>query len=154
MKNTSKENIEISNIIAKVLGVIFCNKEFSLGKWGEVDNYCTLSDNKLLMLECEKGQKHPNTNVLKLYPYLEQNPELNIIIIHYFYHENKAPKNRLALCDYLAQKITKEYKDRFQYISIRCEKNELENKIKEQKNAIIQQLIKKEISINEYIKEW
>lgn len=101
MKKTSKENIEISEIIGNALGLTFKNEELSLGNWGEVDNWSKLSDCALILVECEKGQKHPNTNILKLYPYLEENTDLEIILIHYFYPENKAPKNRLALCDYL-----------------------------------------------------
>jgi hypothetical protein len=141
MKKTSRENIAISETIAKELGITFNNEEFSLGKWGEVDNWCELSHDTIVMLECERGQKHPNTNILKLYPWLEEFPKAHVILLHYFFPENKAPKNRLALCDYLGEKITKEYTDRFQYVSLRCANNEVDNKIREQKKGLMLQLL-------------
>lgn len=125
MKKTSKENIEISDLIADSLGINFRNTEYSLGKWGEVDNWAMLTNGTILLLECEKGQKHPNTNVLKLYPFLEENSDKTIVLIHYFYPENKATKNRLALCDFLGDKMEKLFLGRFQYISVRCEIHEI-----------------------------
>lgn len=141
MKKTEKNNIKISKHIGEVLGVSFKNEEFSLGKWGEVDNWAQLSDDMLILIECEKGQKHPNTNVLKLYPYLEENPDKTIVLVHYFYPENKAPKNRRALCDFIASKMENSLKDRFQYISLKCEKQYISEKLREQRKGLMQVLL-------------
>ncbi len=129
MKKTEKCNIEISNHIGAVLGISFKNEEYALGKWGEVDNWSQLYDDTLILIECEKGQKHPNTNVLKLYPYLEENPGIKIILVHYFYPGNKAPKNRISLCDFLGKKMEQQFFERFKYISLRCNVNELAEKL-------------------------
>lgn len=120
MKNTAKENIVISQAIEKALGITFSNEEFSLDGWGDVDNWCQLSNDILVLLECEKGQKHPNTNVLKLYPYLEEFPLVHIILIHYFFPENKAPKNRVRLCHFVGEKLEAEFGVRFQYVYVKC----------------------------------
>lgn len=141
MKKTEKENIEISKLIGADLGVSFKNEEFSLGKWGEVDNWAQLPNDNYVLVECEKGQKHPNTNVLKLYPFLEENTDFKIILIHYFYPENKAPKSRLALCDYLGRKMEKAFVERFQYVSLRCREDEIAEKLREQKKGLMQQLL-------------
>jgi hypothetical protein len=58
---------------------------------GEVDNYAIIEKNTYVFLECEEG-KNTNTNVLKLYPYLEENPQISITLIHFFFKENKTPK--------------------------------------------------------------
>jgi hypothetical protein len=92
MKKTTKENIAISQFIENTLGITFINEEFSLGKWGETDNWCQVSHDRLILLECEKSQKHPNTNVLKIYPYLEEFPKVQIIFLHYFFLKIKLPK--------------------------------------------------------------
>ncbi len=141
MKKTAKDNIEISKLIGTVLGVSFKNEEFSLGKWGDVDNWTQFTDDTLILIECEKGQKHPTTNVLKLYPYLEENLRVNIILFHYFYPENKTPKNRLALCNYLGIKMEQQFEERFQYISLRCNINEISDKLREQKKGLMQVLL-------------
>lgn len=129
MRKTSRENIEISDLVGSVLGVAFKNEEFSLGKWGVVDNWTQLLDGVLILIECEKSQKHPNTNVLKLFPYLEENPNAKIFLIHYFYPENKVSPNRLALCDYLGVKMQRDFGYRFQYLSLKCSKDEIASEI-------------------------
>jgi hypothetical protein len=141
MKKTSKENIAISETIAKALGITFNNEEFSLGKWGEVDNWAQLEDSTLILLECEKGQKHPNTNVLKLYPYMEENPNIKIFLLHYFYPENRAPKNRLALCHFLGEKMEQLFAERFKYVSLSCTENEIAEKLWEHKKGLMQVLL-------------
>lgn len=141
MKKTAIENIEVSKLIGEVLGISFKNEEFSLGNWGDIDNWAQLDDGTLILIECEKGQKHPTTNVLKLYPYLDENPNVRIVLFHYFYPENKAPKNRLALCDYLANKMEQQFANRFQYISLRCELNGIEEKLRKQKKGLMQVLL-------------
>ncbi|MGV0938715.1 MULTISPECIES: hypothetical protein [unclassified Empedobacter] len=115
MKATNQQNKEIADSIGEELNIKFQHTELSLNGWGDVDDYAIIDDNNWVLLECENTQKHPNTNVLKLYPFLEENPELNIILLHVFFSNNKAPKNRVKLCDFLADKMQKEFGKRFQY---------------------------------------
>ncbi|MBT4399516.1 MAG: hypothetical protein HOD37_08525 [Bacteroidetes bacterium] len=70
----------------------------------------------MILLEVEKGQKHPCTNVIKVWPYLEENPELKIFLIQIVRQENKAPKNRIALCKYMGKKMESEFPNRFKYL--------------------------------------
>lgn len=115
MKATNLRNREVANLIGKELNIVFKHEELSLNGWGEVDDYAIINEDSWVLLECENAQKHPNTNVLKLYPFLEENPNLSIILIHVFFSENKAPKNRINLCDFIANKMIKEFGKRFQY---------------------------------------
>ncbi|KQT24156.1 hypothetical protein ASG22_09070 [Chryseobacterium sp. Leaf405] len=118
MKKTTFLNCDVSQAIEKQLNIKFENYEFSLDGWGDVDNYAIINENSYVFLECELGQKHPNTNVLKLYPYLEENQEISITLIHFFFSNSKPPKNRLKLCDFIAEKMKREFGDRFNYKKI------------------------------------
>ena len=88
--------------------------ELNLNGWGRVD-FFSYYKNILVLMEVEKGQKHPNTNVLKLWPYLEENPGQKILLIHVIRSDNQAPKNRLALCEFTGEKLEKMFKGRFAY---------------------------------------
>ena len=88
--------------------------ELVLASWGRVDFYCYHKD-VLVLMEVEKGQKHPNTNVLKLWPFLEENPDQKILLIHVIRPDNRAPKNRLALCEFTGEKLEVIFKGQFAY---------------------------------------
>jgi len=145
MKKTAHKNIPISQAIEKALGITFSNKEFSLGGWGEVDNWCQLSHDTLVLLECESGQKHPTTNVLKLFPYLEEFPKVNVILLHYFIPENKTPKNRVALCHFLGEKLENTFGIRFQYVHVRCKHEMIEMEFSKHNKRLMQMLPLKKI---------
>lgn len=140
MKKTKKENIEISQYIEKVLGITFKNEEFNLGNWGHVDNSCELINNKIILLECEGGQDHPCTNVLKLWPYLEEFSKKEVILIHYFFPRNDAPKNRVALCHFLGEKLENIFGKRFRYVHIKCEKEVIARELKKHDRHLMQML--------------
>ena len=140
MKATTKENCTIANIVGRTLKVAFRNEEFSLDKWGDVDNFYDIGNNAFLLLECEKGQKHPNTNVLKVYPFLEEHKDVSIVLLHYFFLENKAPNNRKMLCTFIANKMELAFKDRFQYISLPSDVNLIEGALKLNR-GLIQKLL-------------
>ena len=137
MKNTDKNNLPISRKIEDLLPIEFENLEFNLNGWGQVDNFCKLND-VYFFLECEKGQKHPNTNVLKLFPYLEENPGIKIVLFHYFFPENKAPKNRVALCHFIGEKLEKEFGLRFQYVPLSCPLEEIAIELSKHDRKLIQ----------------
>lgn len=110
MKSVTKENLEI----VKHLPFQFEEVELDLDGWGNVDFYCK-HNGILVLLEVEKTQKHPNTNVLKLWPFLEKHTEQKVLLLHVIRPENKAPKNRLNLCDFAGKKLEEIYPDRFKY---------------------------------------
>jgi len=141
MKRTNPENIVISKVIGQVIKVTFENEEFHLNGWGEVDNYFQMNNNTFLFVECENSQKHPNTNVLKLWPFIEENEEYKIILFHFFFRKNKAPKNRLKLCDFTASKIRQAYPNRFQYINLESDVDEIGNIIAGLKKGLVNELL-------------
>lgn len=138
MKKTSAENIIVSEILEKELGVSFSNEELNINNWGHVDNYCEFSPDTIILLECESGQKHPTTNVLKLFPYLEEQDQLHVILIHYFFPENNAPKNRIALCEFMGSKLENFFGIRFQYVRLSCAPEQIPNEIKKHDRRLMQ----------------
>lgn len=147
MKGTNTDNCHITGIIEKALNVRFQNREFPLGSWGDVDNYCLVDNNSYLLLECEKGQKHPNTNVLKLYPFLKARKDSLIVLLHYFFPENKAPKNRVALCDFIATKMEKELFGRFQYLRLPSDETAITTFLQQQKKGLMQKLLTSDLRL-------
>ncbi|MEH6536650.1 MAG: hypothetical protein V7719_09670 [Psychroserpens sp.] len=131
MPKVTEENLFIAN----KLGIQFEPNELKLDKWGNVDFYFK-KDNLFVLLEVEKGQKHPNTNVAKVWPYLEENPKIKILLIQIIRDENKAPKNRLALCDFLGQKLENVFPNRFRFIK----SNWSDNNVNEIKKSIMSKM--------------
>ena len=111
MPKVTEDNL----FIAHKLDIEFEPSEFKLDEWGNVDFYYK-KDNLLVLLEVEKSQKHPNTNVAKVWPYLEENPKIKVLLIQIIREENRAPRNRIALCDFLGQKMENVFPDRFRFI--------------------------------------
>lgn len=149
MKKTNKENVLISSLIEKELNISFTNYEFELDKWGHADNYCQLNEETIIFLECEKGQKHPNTNVLKYWPYLETHSNLKVILFQYFFPENKAPKNRIALCDFLRIELEMIFLKRFQYIRLSGNYETISHQLTEKKKGLTQLLLTEKVERHE-----
>lgn len=119
---------KVSIFIANELKIEFNNKKFRLNGWGEVDNWCELSDNCYLFLEVETKQKHPNTNILKLWPFLFENSNFRIFLIQTFYPEspgNKSNRGKLGL--WTATQLKELFKYRFDYKKLILDgKNDIE----------------------------
>ena len=113
MRKVNLENIELINN----LPFTFELDEYSLKGWGEVDFYGYHGE-VLVLVEIEKGQKHPNTNVLKIWPYLEEHPNKSILLIQIIRSENKASKNRINLCRFTGLRLENLFQDRFRYIFV------------------------------------
>lgn len=117
---TNAENINsLSKLLSLELDIKFENHEKKLNSWGQVDNWAKISSNTELFLEVETSQKHPNTNVLKIWPHLEENNEIRIFLIQAFFPNSPGlTSNRGRLCDWVAEKMKRELKDRFGYAKI------------------------------------
>lgn len=82
--------------------------------WAFPDGADDLGNNTSLYFEIEMGQHHPDTNVLKYWPILEENPELKIILIQWIIKKPKS-KNRWELSKFIGKKMMDVLKDRFEY---------------------------------------
>lgn len=126
-----------SNLIAQRIGLTLENKEFNYGKGiGRADNYCITSE-YIVIFELEFSQRHPEMNVLKVWPYLNNNPSKKIFLIHHITDTNFVSPNRIELSSFIAERIKADTK-RFEYFQIKNEFNkekvdELSIKLKEKK---------------------
>lgn len=119
-----------------MLDLKFENSKFKLDGWGEVDNWIKLENGVFIFLEIETSQKHPNTNVMKIMPYLEENKTIRAFLIQTFFPNSPGVKsNRGKLGEWTANKFKKIYGKRFDYFKlvitndILTEQKTLKNKI-------------------------
>ena len=79
------DEISISQFFETYLHKKFENNKYVLNKWGQVDDWIQIDNNTFVFLEVETSQKHPNTNVLKLWPFLEENKNIRVFLIQAFF---------------------------------------------------------------------
>ena len=80
---------------------------------GRSDFVCRLDGETILFIEMERpGQKHPCTNVVKYWPWLEESEGRRLILVQVFVGN----KSRRPLTRWLANRLVREFGNRFQYI--------------------------------------
>jgi len=110
------DEVKVSNFIAEQIKIDFTGKQYKLNTWGQVDKWIELEDNIHVFIEIETKQKHPNTNVMKLWPYLEENSEIRIFLIQTFFPNSPGMKsNRGRLGEWIAEKLKQLFPKRFEY---------------------------------------
>lgn len=108
----------VSSFLSSNLNIKFEDKECTLGGWGQSDNFIEIED-ILIFLEVENKQKHPSTNVLKYWPYLESQSNKKIVLVHAFSTESPGlNSSRGRLAEWAAQKMQQEFGERFKYFRI------------------------------------
>ena len=106
--------------------------------WGFPDGVDKLSENKFIYYEIEDGQQHQCTNVLKCWPLLEEDENINIILIQWLKKKPRS-KNRWELAKFVGEKMEQVLPHRFKYIFLELQDESNEEKL---------QLLKKELNIN------
>lgn len=106
----------VQNLLSEQLHVRFASSSTLPAKWGRTDGEVQLSDSTILLLEVESTQKHPSTNVLKIWPLLETNNEVSILLVHAFFPDSPGlAGSRGELASWLAKKIETTIGNRFSY---------------------------------------
>jgi hypothetical protein len=133
---TRKEKIvSHSFMLAKQIGLTLVDKEFNYGKGiGRADNYC-IKSNWIVIFELEFSQRHPEMNVLKVWPFLKNNQEKKIFFIHHIADTKQVSPNRIELSNFISEKISENTNNRFEYFQIL-------NDFSEQKLLILQDKLK------------
>lgn len=122
----------VSKLIAELLQVNFKGTKYKLDGWGEVDNWAKLDDGVFVFLEVETSQKHPNTNVLKLWPYLDSNEAIRIFLIQTYFQTSPGLKsNRGRLGEWTANKLKTIFGKRFNYQKLVIDRNNDKIELKE-----------------------
>jgi hypothetical protein len=98
---------QAAGTVEGVLRVKFQLGELQIDSWGQCDKYATVGDDRYVILEVDgPGQKHPCTNVLKLWPYLEKNPKRRALLIHVCSDVNDLPQTgRARLAQWTAKRM-------------------------------------------------
>ena len=109
----------IADVLSKALRVTFDGAHYLLDGWGEADDSALLSPSARLLLEVETSQKHPNTNVLKVWPYLDAHNELSVILIQTYFEDSPGLRsNQGKLADWTASKMEDVFGSRFRYVKL------------------------------------
>lgn len=107
--------IKYSNLIGNQLGLPLKNIELNYGKGiGRADNYCIIK-NWHVVIEMEFSQRHPEMNVMKAWPFLENNPKEKVFLIQHLLDDKSVSPNRIKLCKWLGAKMEAQLKGRFYY---------------------------------------
>lgn len=105
--------------------------------WGFPDGVDELKENNFIYYEIEDGQQHQCTNVLKCWPLLEEDENINIVLIQWLKKKSKS-KNRWELGKFVAKKMVQAFPERFKYVFLELQDESNEEKL---------QLLKKELNI-------
>lgn len=106
----------VREALAERLNINFVKSRLHFGKWGRTDGESELGDGTRLILEVESSQKHPSTNVLKVWPYLEENKNLSVILVHAFFPDSESlHSSRGNLAVWLAGRLEEILRRRFTY---------------------------------------
>lgn len=113
--------------LSQALGISFKGSKHKLDSWGEADDWTILPDGRLLLLEVETNQKHPNTNVLKVWPYLEAHPDTSILLVQVFFPRSPGLRSsRGRLCTWLGDRLQGQYPHRFRYHQLVIDEHSIE----------------------------
>ena len=106
----------VREVLTERLNIRFVERRLHLGQWGRTDGECVLGDGTRLILEVESSQKHPSTNVLKLWPYLEENQSLSVLLVQAFFPDSPGlESSRGNVACWLADKLQTILGARFSY---------------------------------------
>ncbi|WP_396146733.1 hypothetical protein [Flavobacterium sp.] len=116
--NRKDKIVHHSNLLAKQIGLNPEDKEFNYGRGiGQADNYCLISD-WIIIFELEFSQRHPEMNVLKVWPFLDEYSNKKIFLIHHITDTKSVSPNRIELSTFIANKVKNEHNNRFDYFQI------------------------------------
>jgi hypothetical protein len=105
----------VATDLGAALGVSFDAGSLQLGTWGTADAHARL-DRWLVVLEVESNQKHPSTNVAKLWPWLDEHPEERVLLNQtYFTWSPGRTSNRGRVAAWLGARMQRELPGRFIY---------------------------------------
>jgi hypothetical protein len=88
----------------------------TLHGWGTSDGTVRLAPDVVVAAELESTQAHPDTNVLKYWPWLEERPTTRLLLVHIFGRWSTARTgNRSRLAVWLGSRLEAELSGRFMY---------------------------------------
>ncbi len=90
-----------------------------LDGWGSCDRHWRLPSGWYVLLEVERSQKHPSTNVAKIWPWLEEHGEARALLIHYFFEWSPGrASSRGRIAAWLGARMQRDLAGRFLYCGV------------------------------------
>lgn len=127
MAQTRLHEAAVAEALTDALGVRFESGKFPLGSWGTGDRFASLGQDITLVLEVERSQSHPSTNVLKYWPWLEANSGERVLLIHAFSLSSRAlGSSRERLAEWVGRRMEEHLPSRFLYRRIVCDAPEFD----------------------------
>jgi hypothetical protein len=121
--NQESENM-VARLLQTKLNIKFEKGHHKLGDWGYVDMCSEICSDRFVFFEVEEGQKHPCTNVLKVWPYLETHGSHKVFLIQSFFRKNvKRRSSRRELSQWTGRRLTQTMRGRFHYCKITVSAN-------------------------------
>jgi hypothetical protein len=105
----------VAQLLSKRLSIRLNGQKYRT-TWGEVDGHAVIGPQSLLLLEVERSQNHPASNVLKIWPFLQQNSHFRVVLAHAFFPDSRGLiGSRRLLTDWIAGTLETELRGRFTY---------------------------------------
>jgi hypothetical protein len=104
------------DVVASALDLSLPPGNCRVGTWGQADYCWEVAADTRIFLEVEHQQTHPDTNVLKFWPFLDENPALSIVLVHAFFPDSRSwGGSRARLARWLGNKMHRAFSGRFNY---------------------------------------
>jgi hypothetical protein len=108
------EGLRAVEQLESVLGVgLATSGRVPLGLWSFADCELWISEHIRLFVEIERAQKHPTTNVVKYWPWLDEEPARRLLLIHLFDQNT----SRRQLTRWLGERLELTLPRRFIYVA-------------------------------------
>lgn len=112
----TEPEIRVRKLLEDGLGVQFQCDRRCVDDWGQADGWAMLTNETWLVVEVEAKQKHPTTNVLKYWPYLENHRNERIVLAHCFFPDSPGlSSSRGKLARWLGSRLELLLEGRFFY---------------------------------------
>ena len=103
------------DVLQRGLGLSF-TPGGTLSGWGTADGVAHIGTTGIVYLEVEQGQQHPDTNVLKYWPWIEERPDVRVTLIQVFGPwSSKRRGNRSELAKWVGARMEASLPGRFRY---------------------------------------
>jgi hypothetical protein len=114
MSNPIEEALTAVRQIQERIGLLLAVElPVSLGSRG--DRGCLIGGKAFIYVETERpGQKHPCTNVVKYWPWLEEDVERELALVQVFVNNT----HRRLLTDRIGERMTQEFGKRLRYLQL------------------------------------
>lgn len=131
------DEVRVAREIGSVLGIGLEARGLILNTWGKSECFARLGQHSYLVLEVETSQKHPTTNVAKLWPFLDENPATHIFLIHaYFQGSVGRESSRGRIAAWLGRKMEEILEERFRYFRIVVDGPDYDKQIRVLRQAV------------------